>query len=183
MEKEKVNTKLLLFTLVLVLIVLLIFNYLLKNNSTDSVWNYKELTSGTDIIYLGKKIEDRQIYYNLEKIVTEYVNSYLPEGEQAIKDVTYEDYYDALSEKYKNYLGKNKYYEVAQKFLKKFYINVTSDYETMEYMDTERIIKNIYVFENYVYLCELETSDGKNTGYIAIQMNTENNSYCIMYIE
>lgn len=185
MEGKRVDTKLLLFTLVLVLITLLLLNYFLKGNNKDEIWNYEEITTAAELIYLGEEINDREIYYTLESIVQQYLNSYVNTYSEDVENdkITYVDYYDNLVQDYKEYLSKSEYEELAKKFLNKFYVNAESEYETMNYMDTERIIKSVYDFGNNVYLCELKGSFTKKEGYIAIGLNTAENIFNIIYIE
>ena len=178
MEGKRVDSKLLLFTLVLVLIALLLLNWLLGNRETDSIWNYKEITTATDVMYLGTRVTDRQMYYTLESIVNQYLNSYINVYNE--EKVMYEDYYKYLTENYKKHLTKKEYMQVAEKFLNKFYININSDYESM---DTNQILKNIYEFENSIYLCELKGNRSNETGYIAVQINTSELAFNIVYIE
>lgn len=178
MEGKRVDTKLLLFTLVLVLIVLLLLNYFFKNNGTDEIWNYKEITTALDVMYLGQRVTDRQTYYDLESIVVQYLNSYLAEY-NGDKD-TYKDYYNYLTEDYKRYLGKRKYIKVAENFLNKFYINMDSDYINM---DTTQVLKNVYKFDDDVYMCELYSNSNEKTGYIAVRVNMNSARFNIVYIE
>lgn len=178
MEGKKVDPKLMLFTLILVLIVLLLFNFLLEKNRTDEIWNYKEITTAEDIMYQGKRVTDRETFYTLEKIITQYLNSYINVYNE--DKIMYEDYYQFLTKNYKNYLSKKEYKQVAEKFLNKFYINIDSDYIAM---DTTRVVKRIYELDNSVYVCMLEGNKSKETGYIAIQLNTTEAIFNIVYIE
>ena len=75
------------------------------------------------------------------------------------------------------------YKEKAEKFLSKFYVNAESEYETMEYMDTEQVIKAIYSYDGNVYLCKLKGKSTGNEGYIAIAIGNKDNMYNIVYIE
>lgn len=179
MEGKKVDSKLLLFTLVLVLITLLLLNYLLKGNREVGIWNYKEITTATDIMYLGQKVTDRDTYYTLEAIVNQYLNSYINTGNDDEK-LMYEDYYNYLTENYKKHLSKKEYIEVAKNFLNKFYVNINSDYETMY---TYQILKEIYDMGNNVYMCKLESKRNNEIGYIAFQINQSELAFNIVYIE
>ena len=181
MEGNKVNSKLLLLTLVLVLIVLLILNYVLSNLRSDNIWNYRKITSAEDIMYQGTVVSDRTVYYNLESIIKKYIDSYIPELSD-YPELSYKDYYKHLTDNYKKYLSKKKYNEVAEKFLKKFYCEV-EPFEGYSYMDSTTVIKGIREFDNNIYLCELESETNKITGYIAIQMDLDLGSYYIVYIE
>lgn len=179
MEGKRIDSKLLLFTLVLVLIVLLLLNWLFDKNRVDDVWNYKKITTASEMIYLGQEVTDREMYYTLENIVNQYINSYINKYNDEEK-IMYSDYYNYLSESYKKHLSKREYLEVAEKFLKKFYISIDSSYETM---DTAQILKGVYEFENDVYLCELIANRSGETAYIALRVNTANNIFNIVYIE
>lgn len=178
MEGKKVDSKLLLFTLVLVLIVLLLLNYFFERNRTDTIWNYKKITTATDVMYLGELVTDRTTYYNLENIVNQYLDSYIEDNNEDTDN--YEKYYDYLTENYRRYLGKKEYMEVAEKFLNKFYININSAYESMY---TYQLLKDIYKFENNVYLCVLENKSNNEIGYIAVQMKESDSTFKIVYIE
>jgi len=169
----------LLFALVLVLITLLLLNYLFEGNRKDEIWNYKEITTATDIIYLGEEVTDRHTYYTLEAIINQYLDSYINPYNDEDK-MMYEDYYNCLSKYYKKHLSKRKYKQVAEKFLNKFYINMNSDYEAMY---TYQLLKAVYAFENNVYLCKLESKRNNEVGYIAFQVNESEFAFNIVYIE
>ena len=179
MEGKRVDSKLLLFTLVLVLITLLLLNFLLKGNKVNDVWDYKKIKSAQDVIYLGQRTEDRQIYYTLEEVISEYLDSYLS------KDLTYKDYYQFLRSDYKKHLGRGKYLKVAENFMNKFNTFIDEDYQSMEKTD---IIKSIYEFNDNVYMCRLQSNrseeyDEMEEGYIAVQLSSRDNMYYIVYIE
>lgn len=179
MEGKRVDSKLLLFTLVLVLITLLLLNYLFDKNRDKGIWDYKEITSATDVMYFGEKVTDREIYYTLESIINQYLDSYINVNDDKDK-IMYEDYYNYLTENYKKHLSKKEYKEVAENFLNKFYININSDYEAMY---TYQILKDIYEFENSIYLCRLESKRNGEIGYIALQIDQSQLAFNIVYIE
>lgn len=179
MEEKKVNSKLVLFTSILVLICLLLLNYFLSNNEDVGIWDYDNLTSGYSIMYSGEKVTDREVYYTLETVIQDYMKSYVKDTDNS-DVVTYKDYYNSLSDNYKKHLGKNGYYEVAENFFTKFF-SKKLDYETMQYFGNKHVIKNVYEVENSVYLCELETSNSEEA-FIALQLLTDNTIY-IYYIE
>jgi len=178
MEGKRVDSRLLLFTLVLVLITLLLLNYVLKGNRNDGIWNYKEIESATDVMYLGEKITDRQTYYTLENIINQYLNSYINTNNE--EKIMYDDYYNYLTENYRKHLSKKEYKEVSENFLNKFYINIDSDYEAMY---TYQVLKEIYKLEDSVYLCRLYSKRNNETGYIAIQLFESDLTFNIVYIE
>lgn len=179
MEGKRVDSKLLLFTLVLVLIALLLLNNFLEGNRKDEVWNYAKITSATDVMYLGKRVTDRNIYYTLENIVNQYLNSYINTEDDQDK-IMYEDYYNYLTDYYKKHLNKKEYKQVAENFLNKFYININSDYEAMY---TYQLIKDIYAFDNNVYLCKLVSKRNNEIGYMAFRVNEAELAFNIVYIE
>ena len=185
MERKRVDSKLLLFTLVLVLITLLLLNWLLGGNNTDEIWNYKEITSASDLVDYGEEIEDREVYYILESIVQQYLNSYVNTYNEDMKadKLSYTQYYEYLTKNYREYLSKAEYKKLAETFLIKFKVYAESEYEAMEYMDIEQVVKEIYVFENNVYLCRLKGMYTGNVGYIAIALDTSKNAFNIVYIE
>lgn len=184
MERKKIDSKFMLFALVLILIILLLLNWLLGNNTNNGVWDYEKINSASELIYLGEKIEDRSTYYTLEGIVANYLNSFLVgESENQEGTLNYTQYYEYLTEAYRKHLNQKEYNNVANKFLSKFYVNAKSEYEAMEYMDTNKIIKNIYLFEDNIYLCELRGSQTGNKGYIAFALKENDNIYKLVYIE
>lgn len=178
MEEKKVNSKLVLFTSILVLICLLLLNYFLSNNEDVGIWDYDNLTSGYSIMYSGEKVTDREVYYTLETVIQDYMKSYVKDTDNDV--VTYKDYYNSLSKNYKKHLGKNGYYAVAEKFFSKFFAKKL-DYETMQYFSNKHVIKNVYEVEKSVYLCELKDSNNESA-FIALQLLTDNTIY-IYYIE
>ena len=176
MEGKRVDSKLLLITLILVLITLLLLNNFLKKGRTEELWDYSSNNSASIIMYLGEKVTDRETYYTLENIVNQYLDSYIDDGSK--EKMLYDDYYDCLTDGYKKFLGRKKYKEVAKNFLERFYININSNYETMY---KQKIIKGIYKFDNNVYLCQLQRKN--KDSYIAFQLNELNESFNIVYIE
>lgn len=184
MERKKIDSKIMLLALVLILIVLLLLNWLLGKNTYNGVWDYKNIDSASELIYLGEKVKDRSTYYTLEGIVEDYLNSFLVKvGQNQEGTLNYTEYYDYLTELYRKHLNQEEYNSVAHKFLSKFYVNAKSEYETMEYMDTENVIKNIYLFDDNIYLCELRSSSTGNSGYIAFALKENDNIYKLVYIE
>lgn len=185
MEGKRVDTKLMLFTLVLILIALLLLNWLLGNRKVEGMWNYEEIETAANLIYQGERVEDREIYYTLENIIKQYLNSYKDTYTEDVNEVkmSYTEYYDYLTKNYKDYLSQSEYNKVAEKFLDKFYAEAESEYEKMEFMDVEQILKEVYSFENGVYICRLESTYTGNEGYIAIALNTNKNAYNFVYIE
>lgn len=179
MEEKKVNSKLLLFTSFLVLISLLLLNYFFSSNKDKGIWDYDNIKSAYSILNYDDEVTDREIYYNLENVIQGYLKSYVKETSSS-DIVTYKDYYDSLTDNYKNYLGKNGYYEVAEKFFNKFYKNKL-DYDTMQYFGEQHVLKNVYNIDNSVYLCRLEGNNNEEA-FIALQLLDDKTIY-IYYIE
>ncbi len=179
MEGKRTDSKLLLISLVLILIILLLLNYFLGKNRMDETWNYKKITTATDVMYKGEIVTDRETYYTLEKIINQYLDSYINTNNDEEKTM-YDSYYKYLTENYKGYLSKKEYIEVAEKFLNKFYVNINDNYETMY---TYQILKDIYSFDNNIYLCVLQSNRNNEKGYIALQVNKEQSLFKIVYIE
>ena len=84
--------------------------YLLKNiTKTSEGIDYKK-TDITDLLIFSSTVKDRDIYWNLDGIVTEFISSYKSGTNKDIKETKY--YYNALDPDYKKYLGKKKYNEI-----------------------------------------------------------------------
>lgn len=175
MVENKVDSRLLLITLILILISLLLLNNFMGQNRQDDVWNYKEMVTANDIKYLGTSVTDRQIYYSLENVVNKYINSYNVTNTKE-DDIDYKQYYQYLAKNYKKHLSKKEYIEVAEKFFSKFYA-------LGEYAYTYNTLKNVYLFDNGIYLCELNSKTNNDLAFLAIQLNTMSNTYNIVYIE
>lgn len=179
MEGKRVDSKLTLFTLVLVLIALLLLNYLLSNSRDNGIWDYDKITSLKDIMYQGEKVTDRETYYVLETIIYDYLDSYIVDSSDK-DNITYEDYYNFLTENYRKHLNKKGYKEVAGEFLNKFYINMDSDYEAMY---KYQLLKEIYLLDENVYVCKLQSKRNNETAYIALRVDKAQMTFNIVYIE
>lgn len=180
MEGKKVDSKLLLFTLLLGLITLLLLNYFLdKSRNNNSIWDYDKLESVEDIMYTGKRVTDRETYYALETIIYDYLDSYIADSNDD-ESINYEYYYNFLAKNYKEHLSKKEYKEVAEKFLNKFYINMDSDYVAMY---KYQLLKEIYLLDENVYVCKLESKRNNETAYIAIRLDLAKRAFNIVYIE
>ena len=181
MEEKNNNIKLYLVMFLLLLICLLIFNYFTKKAANkDEIWNYSNISTISDILHKGTKTTARDVYYNLDKIVVKYIESYLVEDENN----NWTEYYDVLSKDYSKFLNKKEYNTVAEKFLKKFYVySQDIEIEATEYMDVQDILMEVYAYDNNRYVCVLESSITENKGYIGIELDEKNKTYSIFYIE
>ena len=177
MEGQRIDSKLMLFTVVLVLITLLLLNYLFENNSKKGVWDYKETTTAASVMYQGEKVEDREVYYTVEQIIRDYINSYDAYGDDAF---TYKDYYNYLSKEYKKNISKKEYEVKAEEFFNKLKIKYNTGYEMI---DNTNILKDLYKLDNNVYVGKVQSDYSDSYGYIAIQFNQQSLDYQILWIE
>ena len=147
--------KIILYFIVLVIIFILswilkIININKKLERKAIVNNYNEIKDYTHFIYQGTTTNDRQLYWDLNDIITKYITSSM--YEQNNVEFSLEEYFDALTDEYKNYLGKNKYTEISKGFIEKFVIHGAQE---LNYK-TQNIIQNIYDINNDMYFCELK---------------------------
>lgn len=177
MEGQRIDSKLMLFTVVLVLITLLLLNYLFENNSKKGVWDYNTITTAEYLIYSGDKVEDRQLYYNVEQIIKEYIASY---EKVDSNEKTYIDYYKYLSKDYKKILTKKEYKEKAETFFNKFKTTYSSGYQNI---DKNNILKELYKLDNNVFIGKVQSDYSENYGYIAVLLNEKTVQYEIIWIE
>ena len=175
MQEKKVDSKIMLFALILVLITLFLLNRLFESNRYEGVWNYKKITSAKSLIFEGEEFTNRETYYVLEEIVNQYLDSYISKNDNENKG--YEEYYKYLTKSYKNYLSKNKYKQVAETFFNKFYD------ETTNTMYTSQLITAVYKYDNDIYLCKLENKTNNEIGYIALKVSEYQQAFNIVYIE
>lgn len=189
MENLNMSNKTLLLVLSIILVLFIIINYLI-NNLEEAEYDYESLSAST-LMYQGEEIKDRKIYYTLEGIIKKYLSSYYgidSNGNEIYleeePEYNYQEYYEALTEDYKNYLGKKGYTEVAEKFLNKFYIQGGgSEIEGHNYMYTYNIIKQIYKIDQNTYICELYSYINNKYGYIGIVINPNIQEYRIFILE
>lgn len=168
---------------IIALVIIAIITWILKTISINKklerkaiVSNYNEIKDYTHFIYQGTTTNDRQIYWDLNDIISKYITSIIYEGDNA--EFNLEDYFDALTDEYKNYLGKSKYLEISKNFINKFLVN--SAQETS--YKTHDIIENIYDIQNDMYFCELRGTN-ENKAYIGIKLDRNVKTYQIFYIE
>lgn len=177
MEGQRIDSKLMLFTVVLVLITLLLLNYLFENNSKKGVWDYNEITTAESIIYQGERVVDRETYYTIEQIIRDYINSYEVYGDDTL---TYKDYYNYLSKEYKKKINQKEYEVKAEDFFNKLKIIYNTGYEMI---DNTNILKDLYKLDNNVYVGKVQSDYSNSYGYIAIQLNEQSLDYQILWIE
>lgn len=189
MENLNMNNKTLLLILSIILVLLIIINYLI-NNLEKNEYDYESL-SVSKLMYQGEEIKDRKIYYTLEGIIKKYLSSYYGTDSKGVEidleeepEYNYQEYYEALTDEYKNYLGKQGYFETSEEFLSKFYVESGDpDIEMHYYMDTYDIIKQIYKIKQDTYICEVYCDSNNKYGYIGIVLNTDVKEYRIFILE
>lgn len=175
-KMETISSKQKLILAICFLLIIIVLLWISKQIFNKDEFDYRKITHD-DFIYSGLINTDRQIYWSLNEIISNILNSYKNIGkEEGIKP---EDYYDVLSEDYKEYLGKRKYKKLINEFLQKFVVK--NSYTTT--IKTSRIIENVYYLDNNRYICELSTASEENKAYIGITLNTSNKTYNIFYIE
>lgn len=175
-KMDTISSKQKLILAICFLLIIIVLLWISKQIFNKDEFDYRKITHD-DFIYSGLINTDRQIYWSLNEIISNILNSYKNIGkEEGIKP---EDYYDVLSEDYKEYLGKRKYKKLINEFLQKFVVK--NSYTTT--IKTSRIIENVYYLNNNRYICELSTASEENKAYIGITLNTSNKTYNIFYIE
>lgn len=186
-----VNNKTLLVILSLVLVLLIIFNVIFKSERNKDNINYGKVTA-EDLIYDGTEVKDRQLYFTLESIISKYISSYKTAYDsdgnlidlESDSKYSYEDYYGALTDEYKSYLGRSKYIEVAKKFMTNFFVKSGSEEVEVHYfMDTYQLIKGVYEIDENMYICKLYSSYNDKTSYIGIALDTGNMEFRIFFLE
>ena len=188
MERLNMSNKTLLLVLTIILVLFIIINYLI-NNLEKPEYDYESL-SVSKLMYQGEEIKDRKIYYTLESIIVKYLSSYYGTDSKGNEiyleeepEYNYQEYYEAMTDEYKNYLGKEGYLETAEEFLNKFYIQGDSEIEGHNYMYTYNIIKEIYKIKQDTYICEVHCDINNKYGYIGIVLNTDAQEFRIFILE
>ena len=176
--KDNITQKQRLILVITSLILLLIVFYLLKNITKPSEGiNYKK-TDITDLLISSSTIKDRDIYWNLDEIVTEFISSYKVGTNKNINGTSY--YYNSLDPYYKKYLGKKKYNEIANNLINKVMGENRDDFSSLP----TPLITKLNKLNNYdnAYICELSTSNTNDSAYIGIILDTDKKRYNIFYI-
>ena len=149
-----------------------LFGYL-SRRSDEKVIDYKS-ANGENII------ADSAIkFYELQDIITKFINSYLGNDDD---NTDYKNYYETLTDEYKKYLSKSKYYEVTENLCNKFV--VTDSVDTTINMRTNGILKSVYVYDTDKYICKLQ-GNNEEVSYIGIKLieNTKEPYAQIFYLE
>ena len=181
MENVDKNKKLYILLGVLLIIVFVIITNLIKSN-LNSTYDYGKISSGQDLMQNAAITYDRETYYVLDGIITKFVASY-SSSDNSSDSVKYSDYFTVLDESYRNWLGKKKFDEVAEKFLKKFTYISEGDMDSNEAVVTTNIIRGIYDMGDSRYICVVGILNSSDYGYIGIKLNSYDKTYEIFYLE
>lgn len=175
--KGNITSKQKLVLVITALILLLVVFYLLKNitNTSEGI-DYKK-TDITDLLIFSSTVKDRDVYWNLDGIVTEFISSY--KSGTNVKETMY--YYNALDPDYKKYLGKKKYSEIANNLINKVMGENKDEFSSLP----GPLITKLNKLNDYdnAYICELSTSNASDSAYIGIILDTDKKKYNIFYID
>ena len=162
--------------LVLIIVVFSILRSVI--NTSDEVIDYDN-TDSIDLIISSSEINDRDIYWTLNGIISNFINTYQSSYNDEIKDLDY--YYNALDPNYKKFLGKKKYREVSNNLVTKVMGEDKDIFSTIP----EPLITEVYRLNDYdnAYICRLATQNTYTEAYIGIILDTENTKYNIFYID
>lgn len=138
--------------------------------------NYAKASAQT-FLADGVETRDRQVYWDLNDIIADFIESYRFQ-ENADGEYGMQDYEEALTHTYRNYLGTSKYKTLATSFLEKFVIDTGEEKNVI----TSRFIKSIYKIHENRYFCELEGAN-EVPAYIGIDLDTKNHIFKIFYME
>lgn len=176
--KDNITSKQRLVLGITFLIIIIIVFYMLKSiTSNDEGIDYKN-TDTIDLVITSTQINDRDVYWNLNKIVSEFINSYQSSFNKDVKDLNY--YYGALDSNYKKFLGKKKYLESSNNLINK----VVGENKDVFTLLPDPLITKVYRLNDYdnAYLCELSVKNENDEAYIGIILDTEHTKYNIFYI-
>lgn len=181
MEEIDKNKKLYILLGLLLIVIFIVATNLIKKNLNAEI-DYNSDNVVADLLKSATITYDREVYYIMEDIITNYIYSYDPFDIESVNS-SYEDYYDVLEETYKSKLGKNKYKEVAQEFFKNVEVENTSAMDSHTNYITTNVIRRIYDLGNDSYLCLVGLLNSEENGYIGITINPTKNTYEIFYLE
>lgn len=176
--KGNITPKQRLILVITILLFLLIIFYTLKlvTKKQEGI-DYKN-TNINKLIVFSEETTDRDIYWNLNSIVYEFVITYQSNFNDQVKNIEY--YYNALDPNYKKYLGKKKYTEFSNNLINK----VIGEEKNQLSLVPEPLIKTVYKMDEYdnAYICELITKNDNEDAYMGIILDTKNKNYNIFYI-
>lgn len=166
----------LLLMITFLVIIVVVFSFFKNINKKVEGIDYKKNGINNLLLY-SKEVTDRDIYWNLDGIVSDFLNSYQSEYNKDIKSLNY--YYKALDPNYKKYLGKSKYKELANGVITK----VLGEEKDMLSALPQPVIIEVRALNDYnnAYMCKLATKNDEDA-YIGIILDTEETRYNIFYI-
>ncbi len=181
LTKAQKKVGLLLIVFVILMVSTSILRIINKNNKTT--WKYGSFTSASDILYKAEIIDNRRIYWSIKEIINNFLST-MQDAEfddtASIDKKTVSDYYSVLSDEYKRTMSNEEFEEKAKNFILSFLLE---DHLGNKYVD-EFIIKNVYLFDNNKYLCELSLKDSDDTvGYFGVELDENKAKFSIFYIE
>lgn len=176
--KGNITQKQRLVLVITFLLALVIIFYILRTITTKPEGIDYKNTDSMDLLISSSEINDRNIYWNLNEIISQFINSYQSSFNNEIKDLDY--YYGALDPNYKKFLGKKKYIENSNNLITK----VIGENKDVFSMLPEQLITSMYRLDDYdnAYLCKLTTVNETEEAYIGIILDTDHNKYNIFYI-
>lgn len=178
--KDNINSKQRLVLGIVFLVLIIVIFSILRSviNTSDEVLDY-ENTDSIDLIISSSEINDRDVYWSLNGIISGFINTYQSSYNDEIKDLDY--YYNALDANYKKFLGKKKYREVSNNLITK----VMGEEKSVFSKIPEPLVTEVYRLNDYdnAYICRLATQNNEGNAYIGIILDTENTKYNIFYID
>ena len=170
------NQRLILLLTMLVAIVVIFFGLRSINKKVEGI-DYKN-TDLIDLIINSQITNDREVYWNLNEIICNFINSYQSKYNKKVNDLNY--YYKALDPNYKKFISKKKYLELSNTLITKV---IGEDQDVLSTLP-EPVITEVRVLNNYdnAYLCKLSTKNEGEDTYIGIVLDKENTKYNIFYI-
>lgn len=175
-----------------VLVLVVVIMSVLVNLNDDEVKVEYENFNVENAIKESITTTNRQIYVDLNEIISNYLAAYNMDIKAADENVdfskikyTREEYYNVLSDDYKKKLSKKDYMRLSEEFCDKFI--TTSKYG--EYVEIKNNnINNIYIlpsnkYGKNMYMCKLNTAQKGSTAYIGLNLDQVQKIYSIFYIE
>lgn len=176
MEKKD-DKKLYIILGILVICILVVLRSLIVGNK-NAIVNYSKINTGYDIVAQSEEINDREIYYIIESILSKLVNSYRNFNEYDIGE-----YYDVLDKSYKSKISQSEYLDLINVFMEKLKVVSEGNMELQVDYVYENSIKGIYEVEEDSYIAMISAEQTGEVGYIGVTLNQDKNTFQIFYIE
>ncbi len=174
---------------IVVLILLIILTYGIKNIRIEKSWvDYKSATPST-FINVSFSESDREKYWIFNDIIIKFLNSCQTEIEFDTSNLieynytgySLKEYYNVLDDTYKDYLKMKDYLKISEEMVRKVY----GTNEKGVVFNNENIIDEIYKLynEDNKYICKLKTKTENEYAYIGITLNEDNKTFNIFYLK